>query len=145
MSERVQGCPESEGASTGRIRCIRHNVLSSTSAPSPDLLYAVLGTADLSAPAPYIRSSTPHFQYACYVAGGFSHIETCTLLGIKPETARKWRQRLQRVGAAFWGRHVSYELAARYAVDRVFRAEVLRFQQENAARVSSNTDNKGPE
>jgi hypothetical protein len=138
MSDKAQDYPRSEAGNKDRPGLVRYASASVSATPS-DLLYSVLGTADLSAPAPYIRSNTLHFQYACYVAGGFSHVDACALLGVKPETARKWRQRLQRVAATFWGRRVSYELAARYAVDRLFRAEVLRVQREIAVENATGT------
>jgi hypothetical protein len=75
------------------------------------------------APAPYIASHSPHFAYAVHVLAGYSHQEACDALGITDAAARKFRERLRRTAAAYFGRVVSYEFSARFATDAALRRE----------------------
>ncbi|MES2462053.1 MAG: hypothetical protein V4671_15825 [Armatimonadota bacterium] len=76
-------------------------------------------------PRPYIPAASGHFAYAILVTrpGGdkYTHEEACALLGLRPDTVKRWRSQLIAAGREyfgdFFGPDPPYELCARFAID----------------------------
>ena len=71
---------------------------------------------------PRIHSRSRHCQFAVHVLAGYPYEEACRVLGINPRTAERWRTDLRNVAADYFGRRVTYEFAARFALDPTLRA-----------------------
>ena len=110
--------------------------LSSSQLSSPITLAKVLrarfGTASNVAGArPFLTTGTTHFAYALHRIAGCDRRTACrdtaAFLGkpepIPMETARWWESELRRAVGAYLGRSVTYEFAARWAVDETLRQE----------------------
>jgi len=59
-----------------------------------------------------------------HVLAGYPYDDACRLLGLNPRTAERWRTDLRRTTARYFGRPVTYEFAARYALDPDLRRAV---------------------
>jgi hypothetical protein len=70
---------------------------------------------------PRIHSRSEHYQFALYVLAGYPYEEACLLLDLNPRTAERWRTDLRRTASRYFGRRVTYEFAARYALDSALR------------------------
>jgi hypothetical protein len=55
------------------------------------------------------------------VLAGYPYEDACRVLCLNPRTAERWRTDLRRAAAHYFGRPVTYEFAARYALDPVLR------------------------
>jgi hypothetical protein len=107
-----------------------------TQTRTPDLTALLLSCGLLTessprpgASPPRIHSKSQHFRFALYVLAGYSYEDACALLDINPRTAERWRTDLRRAASRCFGRRVTYEFAARYALD-----PALRHACETAAR-----------
>lgn len=76
--------------------------------------------SDRAAP-PRIHTRSEHYRFAIYVLAGCPYDDACERLRINPRTAERWRTDLRRVAARYFGRPVTYEFAARYALDSALR------------------------
>jgi len=73
-------------------------------------------------PAPRIHSRSRHYTFAVHVLAGYPYEDACKVLGINPRTAERWRTDLRTIAADYFGRRVTYEFAARFALDPTLRA-----------------------
>jgi hypothetical protein len=70
---------------------------------------------------PHIHSKSPHYRFALFVLAGYSYDEACALLNVNVRTAERWRTTLRATASRYFGRRVTYEFAARYALDPSLR------------------------
>ncbi|MBC8137825.1 MAG: hypothetical protein H8F28_18240 [Fibrella sp.] len=70
---------------------------------------------------PRIPRRSSHYRFALLVTAGYAYEEACLGLAINPRTAERWRTRLRKQAAAYFGRTVTYEYAARVALDAELR------------------------
>ena len=70
---------------------------------------------------PRIHSRSEHYRFALYLLAGYPYEEACERLRINPRTEERWRTDLRRTASQYFGRPVTYEFAARYALDSTFR------------------------
>ena len=82
---------------------------------------------------PQIPSGTPHYDYALLVLVGVPNPEACASTGVPLKTAEGWRAQLRAAAAVYFGRPVSYEFAARYALDEEWK----RLVDGNSAQIPS--------
>jgi len=77
-------------------------------------------------PPPRIPSShAAHRRFALHVLAGHPYEDACRLLGLNPRTAERWRTDLRRAAVDYFGRPVTYEFAARYALDPELRRRAV--------------------
>jgi hypothetical protein len=87
---------------------------------------------------PRIHTRSEHYRFAVYLLAGYPYEEICRLLNINPRTAERWRTELRRTGSRYFGRPVTYEFAARYALDSSLRHACERALRETPQSIPLN-------
>jgi hypothetical protein len=64
-------------------------------------------------------------MYAVYICAGYCHADAVALTGFNEKSVERWKRSLRAAGKLYFGRPVSYEFAARFALDPAFR-DLLR-------------------
>lgn len=70
---------------------------------------------------PRIHTRSRHYTFALHVLAGYTYDDACCKIGLNPRTAERWRTQLRRDAQSYFGRAVTYEFAARYALDPALR------------------------
>lgn len=91
--------------------------------PGAPSFVSLIGRRRAGAQEPYIHSGSSHAAYAARILAGYSHQEACAESGLTDAAARKARTRLMAVACDYFHRRVSYEFAARFALDAALRRE----------------------
>jgi transposase-like protein len=81
----------------------------------------LFGPAPTDVVPPRIPRRSSHYRFALLVVAGYSYDEACRLLALNPRTAERWRTRLRQQAGNYFGRTVTYEYAARVALDSGLR------------------------
>ena len=66
---------------------------------------------------PRIPRRSSHYRFALLVIAGYAYDDACQSLSLNSRTAERWRTGLRKQASAYFGRPVSYEYAARVALD----------------------------
>ncbi|MBC7809201.1 MAG: hypothetical protein H7145_23955 [Akkermansiaceae bacterium] len=82
---------------------------------------SLFGPTQTDLAPPRISRRSSHYRFALLVVAGYSYDESCCQLAINPRTAERWRTCLRKQAAGYFGRAVTYEYAARVALDGELR------------------------
>lgn len=92
-------------------RLLNCGIYSSDNTPS------VGETTRSAEPPPRISPRSRHYRFALYVLAGYPYEDACQLLNVSPRTSERWRTELRAAASRHFGRRVTYEFAARCALD----------------------------